>query len=376
MQYPVGIYIHVPFCREKCHYCSFYSEPGVNRDEMMKKYLQCLSREIFHASSIYGDFTADTIYLGGGTPSVLGTAGVEFIMERLRERFKIDSSWEITLEMNPHDLNDTFLRELADLGINRFSLGVQTLDEGLHRAVGRSGRCCGRDELDVFFSLSDISKSVDIMTGLPGQNSLSLLHDLETIASYRPEHISLYVLSVEEGTPLYSRFRGDDSFEALQDELWDIAMDFLKGQGYVHYEVSNFALPGFESRHNMKYWDFSPYLGLGPGAHSFMNNERYSNPPSLEEYLLPKALNYVRDMRSEDDQVVEYIMTAIRCLNGFSLNRFKEVTGFALPHNIIEEIDLFVAQGLMERQGDLCSVTASGLKLMDDIIYKILRNHL
>ncbi len=379
MQDSAGLYIHVPFCREKCHYCSFYSEPVAHLDKRMESYIQRLSQEISHVSSLYGkcsEFSCDTIYFGGGTPSVLGEPGVSYIMARLHENFKIDSSWEVTLEMNPHDLHRDFLSALPPLGINRLSLGVQTLDEKLHKSLGRSGRCCGRDDLDVFFSAPVGTRSVDIMTGLPGQNEENLLHDLKTIGAYRPEHISLYVLSIEEGTPLHGRFRPDDAFLVLQDGLWDIAIDFLKEEGYVHYEVSNFALPGSLSRHNMKYWNFSPYIGMGPGAHSFVNNERYSNPPSLEAYLCGEDFNYVPEPRGENDRVVEYLMTAIRCLQGFSLKRFEEVTGAALPHDIIEAIDSFVDLGFMTRKGDLCSVTHCGLKLLDDIIYKILANHL
>jgi len=370
-----GLYVHVPFCREKCHYCSFYSEPSTLTDERIGSYIKRSIEEVEYTSSIYGSPEIDTVYFGGGTPSMLGEA-ISPILDSIYKNYSVDHDAEITLEMNPHDVDGSLLKRYRDMGVNRLSLGVQTLNPDFHRNIGRTGRPCSTTDLDLYFLAEGFKRSVDIMAGLPGQSEDDLLHDLSQLLSYRPEHVSLYLLSLESGTLLEKRVTVDDIFEQNQVLLWDRAIDYLKSKGFFHYEVSNFALPGFESRHNMKYWRYEPYIGIGPGAHSFVSNRRYSLSPDLHDYLEIEAFNYIYDERDFDDEVVEFVMTGLRCLKGFNPHDFKKKTGRNLPADVLSNLDLIVNQGNLKKKCEIYSLTTSGLKILNELTYEILKDHL
>lgn len=370
-----GIYIHIPFCRSKCDYCSFYSIP-VNDGNIVEHYLDALLHEIEYISSIHGKAGADTVYFGGGTPSILNPSQVDTILSCIKKNFNISAEPEITIEMNPDDLVIEKLDGFTDAGVNRIVLGVQSIDSEMRGNIGRRGKAVSVQDFELFFNHGGFTRCIDIICGLPGQDEHTLMNDLNTVTSYRPEHISLYLLSVEDDTPLGRRFSPDDIFDNMQADLWEIAIDFLKTKGYNHYEISNYALPGFESRHNSKYWDFTPYFGFGAGAHSFVNGERYSNRLRAEEYIKSREFLYEYDKRTADSIIVEFIMTTIRRVNGFSGEEFTAITGIQLPENIIKMLNSLENDGMIMIYHGRYSLTKKGLFHADSIIYKLTEPYL
>ena len=365
-----GIYIHIPFCRNKCDYCSFYSA-AVLDNSIIDSYIRALSREIEFITKSYEQTLVSTIYFGGGTPSLLSTEQIRRILNLIREKFILESGSEITVEMNPGDLNYDKLNGYIDAGINRIVLGVQSLNNEMRKNIGRKSDNIDTAGLELFFSNKGYIKCIDIMAGLPGENKSILLNDLEAVTSYRPEHISLYLLSVDEGTALGKRFYPDESFENMQADLWGIAMDFLAAQGYNHYEISNYALPGFESRHNSKYWDFTPYYGFGSGAHSFVDGKRYSNRMSIQDYIAGTEFKYDVDIPTENNRIVEFIMTALRRKIGFSSEEFMSVTTVPLPKSVISELNKLIAENMIILEDGRYFLSKTGIYYADSIIYRL-----
>jgi oxygen-independent coproporphyrinogen-3 oxidase len=365
-----GIYIHIPFCRNKCDYCSFYSIP-VNDQSMVEAYIESLLNEINLISEKYGKVQADTVYLGGGTPSILKPSQAEKILNRLADRFILSSGSEITLEMNPDDLSAEKLNGFTIAGVNRIVLGVQSLDNDMRRKIGRRGRSVVKADLDMFFNHGGFTRCIDIMAGLPEQKEIQMLNDIEIITGYKPEHISLYLLSVDEDTPLGLRFSPDEKFDNLQADLWGSAIDFLEQEGYLHYEISNYALPGFESKHNSKYWDFTPYFGFGPGAHSYVDGRRYSNSMQVSDYIKSREFLYEVDTPGPDGIIVEFLMTSLRRLKGFSGEEFKAVTGLSLPGTVIKNLNVLESEGMVETGNGRYRLSKKGLYYTDSIIYRL-----
>ncbi len=280
-----GLYIHIPFCLSKCPYCDFYSLTSVSA---IPDFLDALFKEMKMYSDPFSAF--DTVYMGGGTPSLLSPQQLESIMERVRNTFHLTSKAEISIETNPADLNPRFLESMCQIGFNRINIGVQSLDERVLRFLGR------RHSVKQAISAIEVARKagfknlgLDLIYGVPGQDVESWLDTLKQAIAFSPEHISCYQLTLEEKTPLGTRQRaGEFSIpgEELQYEFFMKTSESLELAGYTHYEVSNFAR-GVEvtSRHNQKYWDHSPFLGLGPSAHSFQDNQRWWNHRSLDQYL-------------------------------------------------------------------------------------------
>ena len=280
-----GLYIHVPFCEKKCAYCNFYSVTTLSD---MPAYVKAILEEISLYANDYDQF--DTIYIGGGTPSLLTAAAFSDILLHVRTTFTIDPEAEITVEANPADVHPPFLNALRQAGVNRLNLGVQSFDEGVLRFLARrhtsgqalqgisQARAAGFDQI-----------GLDLIYGIPGQTHLSWKDTLSRALAFEPEHLSCYELSLEGDTPLAHRHR-QGHFRLPDDDgladLFMITSEMLEDAGYRHYEVSNFARTDrFKSRHNQKYWRHVPYLGLGPAAHSFCGQKRWWNHRSLNQYL-------------------------------------------------------------------------------------------
>jgi oxygen-independent coproporphyrinogen-3 oxidase len=371
-----GLYIHIPFCRKKCDYCSFYSVPvdtSGSAGEVPDAYIRKLGDEIRARLPGLDMPSADTVYFGGGTPSLLAPVQVGGILGLLRSRARLDSSAEITMEINPGDLSPQRLSAFRDAGVNRVVLGVQTLSERLHRLIGRSAPLCTQAELDRFFGVSGLIHCVDLIVGIPSQRGEELLRDLDVVAGYRPSHISAYLLSVEKKTPLAGRIVMDDAAESEQAALFELALARLKGYGYNHYEISNHALPGFESRHNMKYWRFEPYVGFGPGAHSFVRGERYINAMTVEEYIASERVLLTRDVRTPRSAAVEYILTGMRLMRGMSMDDMEKSLACEIPGSLLERIRKAEAEGLIvtEKEGRVVRLSHRGIMIADKVIYEI-----
>ena len=370
-----GIYFHIPFCRSKCDYCGFYSVPAEGGDgkALVRRYIPVLLDEIERRKGEVSG-SVDTVFFGGGSPSFLDPADLTPVFDALRSSFVIDADAEITVEINPSDLRRDIIPFLSDSGVNRFSMGVQTLDRELYARIGRKGGFCTPELLDRYFSIPGVQHCVDIIGGLPGQTPAMLRSELETILPYRPEHISLYMLTLEEGSPLERRFRPDDGFDHEQKAVIAEGIGVLDSRGYEHYEVSNFALPGRRSRHNMKYWTFEPYLGIGAGAHSFICGERTSNPADVEAYV--GGAPAVKDERnSRETRMAEFLMTSLRLREGFSTARFEELFGGPLPAAVGVRVKELSAKGsvLVSREGDFLRIAVSdeGFFFSDSVIYSM-----
>jgi len=373
-----GIYIHIPFCRSKCDYCAFYSVPAQCAAPpclVPDRYIRILLDEIRQRLPAAGFTSADTVYFGGGTPSLMTADQVGDMLDVVRQCVKLETGAEITLEMNPGDVSAGALEGFREAGVNRVVLGVQTLNARLHDVIGRSAALCTTADLDVFFGVPGIVRCADIITGIPTQSVDELFRDIDLVARHRPSHISAYVLSVEKNTPLAARISLDANAESEQATLFDATMERLKGHGYEHYEISNYALPGFRSRHNMKYWRFDPYIGFGPGAHSFIRGERYINSMALEDYMVAGRAVLDHDVRRPGAVASEYIMTGLRMLQGVSIDEMEERLGLRLPDGVMEQILKAEAGGLVSLsdagKGRQMRLTPRGIMVADRVIYGI-----
>lgn len=381
---PLGVYIHIPFCRQKCDYCGFYSIPVGHlslreRDSLLKRYILKLCEEIERKAAALEGYMVDTVYFGGGTPSMLEPESTAMVMDRLRVAFPCrPAGREVTLECNPEDFSSQRMAGYTEAGVNRVVLGVQTLNGRLRRAIGRAGPLCSRAMLDAFFSARGITRCIDIIAGIPGQEKKQLSEEIEILAAYGPEHVSAYMLGVEKGTPLHGRITLPGRFEAGQKALFNSLMDRLKRRGYRHYEVSNFALPGHESRHNMKYWRFMPYAGFGAGAHSFIRGERYCNSPDVEAYLGGKGCRVIRDERSAGAAAAEYIMTGLRLMEGISLDDYREKAGMSVDEKLMVKLRDHEQRGLIQIEeigGDRrVRITGKGFFVIDAVVYGLVEH--
>ncbi|MGA2957598.1 MAG: radical SAM family heme chaperone HemW [Thermodesulfobacteriota bacterium] len=280
-----GLYVHIPFCQTKCPYCNFYSVPQLSK---IPDFLDALLKEIAMAGSEWDCF--DTVYIGGGTPSVLGPQQLEKILSAIRNYFPLAPGTEITLETNPADLHLSYLTSLKEIGINRLNLGIQSFDPKTLQFLGR--RHSVRDAISALEGSRQVGfdhMGLDLIYGVPGQRMESWINTLSQAIAFSPEHISCYQLTLEEDTPLgISCHQGNFSFPP-EEELFDFFMvtaQKLEEGRFIHYEVSNFAREDrYASRHNQKYWNHTPYLGLGPAAHSFSGRKRWWNYRSVDQYI-------------------------------------------------------------------------------------------
>ena len=280
-----GLYIHIPFCRTKCPYCDFYSVTGVSK---IPDFLVALEKEMEMAGQAWACF--DTVYIGGGTPSILSPGQIERVLSAVRKNFPLAPAVEITLEANPADLSLSFLESLKTIGIHRLNLGVQSFDPNALEFLGRRhsvGQAVSALESARQAGFADLG--LDLIYGIPGQTMNSWMSTLSRAASFSPEHISCYQLTLERGTPI-GKASEEGKFslppEGEQLSFFMATSEALEKAGFIHYEVSNFARgTRFASRHNQKYWEHTPYLGLGPGAHSFCGRKRWWNDRSVDRYI-------------------------------------------------------------------------------------------
>lgn len=360
-----GLYIHVPFCRRKCSYCDFFSIPSSGP---AAGWLQAVRLEASRYRSVFPSF--DTVYVGGGTPSLLAGELLEALMDEVVFRFPIQDGAEITIEANPCDLDQSKIRLFQSLGFNRISLGVQSFDDGMLAFLGRShdGRQAEK-ALEALRSLWRGSVSVDLIYGIPGQSERLWLGSLKKALSFEPDHLSCYQLSIEEGTGLH-RLKAEGGFhlpgESVAGGLFVSTSDFLAACGYLHYEVSNFAAgAAFRSRHNMKYWRHAPYLGLGPSAHSFDGTSRWWNVRSVKRYREALETGGVpvegNEMLGESDLRREAVLLGLRTSEGIGVDM--------VPDN--NETGVFLQScermGILDLRGDRILPTAKGLLVADHL---------
>lgn len=366
-----GLYIHVPFCASRCRYCSFFSSTDRSR---LPSYLDSLRREMALAGDDFEAF--DTFYLGGGTPSVLPRRELEGMIEGSWKAFSITGDCEATIEANPGDVDRDFCSFLRDTPLNRINLGVQSFDDDILRYLGRRHHSReARAALDATRAAGFSNIGIDLIYGVPGQSLESWMDTLERAIIAEPEHLSCYELTPEPGTPIGDRCAsGEDRLpdEDLRYRFFMATSEYLETSGYIHYEVSNFARGNaFRSRHNMKYWNHTPYLGLGPSAHSFSGNRRWWNHRSLDRYCADLADNRrpLEDSErlSPDDVRLETLFLGLRTREGVSLDEvdgWSGDTGREPGKRILEQC---LAGGLLEISNGRIRPTRRGLALADQL---------
>ena len=365
-----GIYVHFPFCRAKCSYCAFYSVPIGSISNYAVLYTTALKKEIASCKQLLLK-DVDSIYFGGGTPSLFPDEKLNEILETISQTFNILPKAEISIEINPADVSAKKLNGLKQAGFNRFVLGVQTLDPVLHALIGRTGDPCGKKHLDEFFSCDAVTHCVDLIIGIPGQDGLEA--EIETVASYGVEHVSAYLLSIEEGTPLEANILCDEAFEDLQRLAFINAKKILESLGYCHYEISNYALTGYESLHNRKYWTFQPYISFGSGAHSFYGGRRYINRTPLEKYMADPLVDLDEDKRNIFSAMAEFVMTGLRMIEGFSILDFTSQFG-ELPPELLRGIEEEIKKGMLFSQNGRVSLSKKGLLFADRTVLNIVHD--
>lgn len=357
---PLSVYIHVPFCVEKCNYCDFCSFPHLSED-VKARYVAELERRIRIAAAEipYGEFRVETVYFGGGTPTLLPPSAFRTLIWELRMHFPFGEDVEITAECNPGTVDLPYLEALFEAGINRLSIGLQSANENELRVLGRIHTAedflqCVRDARKAGFS----NISADVMFGIPEQTPESFQKTLECVLSVHPEHVSAYGLKIEAGTPFGrhpERLRLPD--EDAEDEMYRDAVRILAEHGLYRYEISNFAKMGAYSAHNRAYWTLSDYLGFGVAAHSYFRGERFSNSRDLNAFLRGEDVTDSREQISREESIREYLMLGMRMEHGVRDTAFDAFFG---------EVGLFdrlYAEKLREyeKQGFVRTTSADGM---------------
>jgi len=370
MKHP-GLYIHIPFCLRKCDYCDFYSVTSVSR---IPDFLEALFGEMEMVREQWP--AVDTVYLGGGTPSVLNISQLQDLLTNVQANFTLLPDTEITVEANPGDLDRAFLKQLHNAGVNRINIGAQSFDQDVLNFLGR------RHSVEQAVSATQASREagfenvgLDLIYGFPGQTVETWLRTLEQALQFDPEHLSCYQLTIEERTPLGRRYKAGEVTLPGEDLQYDFFMktsEFLEGIGYIHYEVSNFAKEmQFASRHNQKYWDHTPYLGLGPAAHSFRNNQRWWNYRSLDQYL--SAISSGRlpvegtETLSIEQLCLEALYFGMRTKTGIQLQEFGDRYHCNLVSDKNSMLTKLQEEKLVSLEGGYLCPTRTGLALADSL---------
>ncbi len=386
----LGIYIHIPFCVCKCRYCGFLSLENTDTD-IHSRYIRALADEIRLHGSLCGDeYTVDTVFIGGGTPSVLEPEYIEQILDAVRTGFDIADSAEITIETNPGTLGRHKLVTYRECGISRLSIGVQSMNDDILRTLGRIHSVREFEEnFALARELGFDNINTDLMFAVPGHTEQIWQETLEKILELSPEHISFYSLQIEEGTPFAAMYE-EGTLEEIPDDtdrkMYRTAAELLTRRGYEHYEISNAARPGFASRHNLKYWTMQEYLGFGLGASSYFRGRRFENTTDMDRYIRTSGQSILADgcgclrisgctdkfhINTDFDNASEFVFTGLRKASGINLDEFRRFAGrslFDVFPNAGSNIAGWQAAGLAEYDGQVFKLTYDGIDISNDIL--------
>ena len=359
----IGIYVHIPFCLKKCLYCDFVS--FVQTQEVKKAYVDALLKEI---DSCPVTEIADTVFLGGGTPSVLDATDIDRILNALYKRFRFSKDYECTIEMNPGTVSMEKFKAYRNMGINRLSIGLQSCNDTELQCLGRIHT---RQEFEkAYFEARECgfeNINVDLMSAIPGQSLQSYSTTLQKVLSYRPEHISAYSLIVEEGTPFASQ-ELDLPDEDAEREMYYLTKEMLEKCGYKRYEISNYALSGYTCRHNLKYWKRSEYLGFGIAAASFYGGERRKNGTDLFQYLQNGPTIEESVLLGREDEMSEFFYLGLRMTDGVSEQNFVDEFGVKPQAVFPGIIEKHITNGLLEKNDDRIILTKKGLDVSNYVL--------
>lgn len=376
----IGLYIHIPFCKQKCQYCDFKSYAG--KENLIDTYIKWLEFELKgvgegnrldYENNLDDLAVVKSIYIGGGTPSFIDSKYIEEILNIANEHYTVDDNAEITIEINPGTVDKNKLETYLRSGINRISIGLQSTHDSLLKELGRI------HTYEDFLNTYNLARSVgfkninvDLMLGLPNQSLQDLEESLKEIIKLNPEHISVYSLIIEEGTFFYKKLEMNEITlpdDELERKMYWVTKKELENAGYVHYEISNFAKSGFESKHNLACWNQEEYIGIGVAAHSYTNNVRYSNIDSVEDYIKNyeeenEADNFVfHEKQTKISKMKEFMMLGLRKIQGIRIQDFKNKFGENPIYLYRKELEKLVNEGLLEIDGDVIKLTNKGIDL-------------
>ena len=362
----LGIYVHIPFCKKKCDYCDFLSYSG--KEEYVEEYIEKLKKEIREELNKidFETYQISTIYIGGGTPSYIDSKYIVEILAEIRKNAKnIAEDIETTIEVNPGTASNEKLEDFKASGINRLSIGLQETDNTLLKSIGRIHTY--EDFLNTYNlarGLGFKNINVDLMIGLPNQSIENIKSSLVNIMNLKPEHISVYSLILEENTKIYEKYINKEielPNEELERNMYWYVKNTLENNGYIHYEISNFAKKGYESKHNLDCWNQEEYLGFGLGAHSYINKVRYSNEP--RENTFGKYEKTIHEIQEENDIQKEYMLLGLRKIKGVSIQSFKNKFGENPIFLFKNELSKLVEENLVIIDGNDIRLTNKGLDL-------------
>lgn len=377
------LYIHIPFCKKKCDYCDFLSAPA--EASVRSAYVNRLAEEIAFYAPAYRDWRVGTVFFGGGTPTVLDGYQIAGLMDRLKDSFYIEATAEITAECNPGTLPPSKAAALAQAGINRLSFGLQSAQDRELRLLGRI------HTFEQFLESFDAARkagfwniNVDLMSALPGQNLSGWEKTLRTVTSLRPEHISVYSLMIEEGTPFFERYREDDLLrqkgeipsmlpsEEEERRMYAFTEQFLASKGYSRYEISNYAKPGFACRHNIGYWSRKNYLGFGLGASSLIENVRFQNTSDLDTYMNESFSHTGETKLERKEQIEEYLFLGLRMTRGISRTDFAEKFQAPIESIYGETLHRLKDQKLIREEEGWIALTHRGIDISNRVLAEFL----
>ena len=365
-----GIYIHIPFCKQACHYCDFHFSTSMKKKDEM---VLALAKEIELRKNESQNETIETIYFGGGTPSVLTIDDIRFLIDTVYKLYKVVENPEITLEANPDDLDEEMILQYANSPINRLSIGVQSFFEDDLELMNRAHNSAEAKKCLEFATQHFDNISIDLIYGMPNMSNEKWLQNIETALSFNIPHISSYALTVEPKTALHKMIKSG-SIPTLDDDLaqqhFHILIDTLQEKGFVHYELSNFGQPNYFSKNNTAYWLGKKYIGIGPSAHSYNGESRSWNIANNSLYLRAIAENKLpseTETLSKTDQYNEYIMTGLRTIWGVSLERIETEFGTKYLEYLQKQSEKFISDNLLEIENNVLKTTKKGKFLSDGI---------
>lgn len=384
MKDKISLYVHIPFCMSKCSYCSFISRCAT-KDEI-EEYFKFLNVQIIAESTMVKDRTVATIYFGGGTPSFVDEKYIVQTMNTLRQYYKIDKDAEITIECNPCSVTVNKLKAYKRVGVNRISFGVQSLNDDCLKIIGRKhNRLIALDAIKTAQKVGFVNISADLLIGIPNQTQNMLIKDIKALSNLGIKHISAYMLMLEKGTKLYEQVFIDNALNVANDEecvnMYNCAYSLLKQLNFKRYEISNFAISGYECKHNINYWDMGEYLGFGVAAHSYINGYRIEGFNRFDDYYKFVREKYILRMRpsimtkseklSNEQKIEEYIMLSLRQTKGINLHTLKDL-GYDLINEKSDTINTLKRYQIIDYNKDNLYITESNFGASNQIILELL----
>lgn len=364
----LGLYIHIPFCQQKCRYCDFPSYAGLS--PLYPDYIAALCQEIAGWGGILSDVCIDTFYIGGGTPTLLSGKGLQEVIQCVKANFPLAVDGEYSIEANPGTVDEEKIGMLRDAGVNRISFGVQAFSNSLLQSLGRIHSA--QEAIEALFMAKQAgftNRSLDLMYGLPGQTLEDIKSSIDLACQLGVDHLSVYGLKVEEGTAFFKQQqKGFLALpdEELEEEMYDVVAETLSIRGFERYEISNYAKPGKACRHNVKYWQWKPYIGIGAAAHSFWQGERFSNTNCVKSYIQAIANKRspvdFREVLDRETAKAEFIFLALRTRQGLSRQAFREYFREEFFDCYEKEISYLVGKKLLTIENDKVFLTSLGMK--------------